>query len=175
LASGGYIDLLNPDREAIRIQDIARGLSHTARFGGQSPWPYSVAQHSVLMSRLIEPEFAVLALLHDAAEAYLGDVQRPLKALLPEYRAIEANFEGVIADKYSLPWFSGKKSLRYWDLRMLATEKIQVLGTLDYWISTAEVDPAEVRIKRWGPEQAYSRFMARARELRIPGAGKAES
>lgn len=75
----GAFDPLHPDPDLIDIRDIAQGLGHTCRFNGQVVNFYSVAQHSIMVSKIVPDEYRLHALLHDAAEAYLGDVVRPLK------------------------------------------------------------------------------------------------
>lgn len=94
---------LDPRADDICIEDIAHALSIVNRFGGHSANPYSVAQHSVLVSRICPEEYALCGLLHDATEAYIGDVVTPLKVLLPEFKTIENNLWTVIAEKYDLP------------------------------------------------------------------------
>ena len=102
-ASGKIIDLKNPSEDSIDIDDIANALSKICRFGGNTNQFYSVAQHSVLVSKLVDPEFAKEALLHDASEAYLGDVIKPLKVMLgTAYDSLEKNFETVIAHRFNL-------------------------------------------------------------------------
>ncbi len=89
LHSGHDIDPLNVKPADITIEDIAHGLSMTCRFAGQCRLYYSVAQHSVLVSTLVPESMALWGLLHDASEAYLGDIYGPLKQYLPNYLAIE--------------------------------------------------------------------------------------
>lgn len=84
--SGIEFDLLNPNPNDIDIEDIAHELSMLCRFNGHCKEFYSVAEHSVYVSYEIDEEFALIGLLHDAAEAYLGDVPTPLKKLLPEFK-----------------------------------------------------------------------------------------
>jgi len=86
---GKTIDLLNPDPDTICLEDIAHNLSHLCRFNGATKYRYSVAQHSLYVSNLVAPEHALPGLMHDAAEAFLGDVITPLKSLLPKYKEIE--------------------------------------------------------------------------------------
>ena len=107
LRSGQYIDLLAPEVEAIYLEDIAHALSQICRFGGHTATFYSVAEHSLLVASLLwrqfgDPELAAVGLLHDATEAYLGDMVRPLKhsPAGEGFRSVEANLEAVIARRF---------------------------------------------------------------------------
>lgn len=102
--TGKTVDLLNPNPDDLCIEDIAHHLSLMNRFYGSTRRPYSVAAHSIYMAQhLVVPELAWQALMHDADEAYLGDVVKPLKQALPEYIEIESNFWAVLAEKFNLP------------------------------------------------------------------------
>lgn len=105
----------------INIEDIAHGLALTCRFSGQCSVFFSVAQHSLMVSELVPPEDALWGLLHDASEAYLGDVPRPLKGYLDRYRNIETMFMATIADKYGLSW-PIPESVHHVDQQVLSTE-----------------------------------------------------
>jgi 5'-deoxynucleotidase YfbR-like HD superfamily hydrolase len=87
----------------IDIEDIAHGLSHICRFGGHCRHFYSVAQHSVLVSRAVPLQLRMLGLLHDATESYIGDMVRPLKLQMPEFNAVEEKLWAVIARRFDLP------------------------------------------------------------------------
>lgn len=104
--SGAVVDLTDPDPETLFIEDIALSLSNICRWGGHlelDQW-YSVAEHSIHVSRELPSDLALEGLLHDASEAYIGDVIKPLKDLpqLQGYREIECAFENAIAQKFGL-------------------------------------------------------------------------
>lgn len=99
--SGEVIDLVEPTPGMIKPEDIVAGLSKICRFNGQISHFYSVAQHSVLVAHFAPPALKRAALLHDAAEAYIGDVISPLKELLkPDYTNIERKLEACIFEAF---------------------------------------------------------------------------
>jgi hypothetical protein len=125
--SGRKVHVLDPMPEDILIEDIAHSLSHVCRFGGHVAQFYSVAQHSVGVSRNVPKVHARAALLHDAAEAYIGDVIRPLKQCLPDYMAIERLWERVIVERFELDMSQAAVgSIKLADVRMLLTERRDV-------------------------------------------------
>lgn len=97
----------NPRPEDVDIKDVAHHLSMLCRYTGACNFFYSVAEHSILVANLVAqvaPEHALAGLLHDATEAYLGDMGRPLKSSMPLYRKIEdLNWELAIAPRFGLP------------------------------------------------------------------------
>lgn len=119
--SGKRFSFQDIDPETIDIEDIATALSNICRFTGHLDQHYSVAQHCVLVSHLVEPHLAFEALMHDASEAYCGDVSSPLKARLPDYREIEGRVDRAIRAKYGLPLVESPE-VKVADLRMLASE-----------------------------------------------------
>lgn len=102
-ASGGAYWPLDPRVDEISIEDIAHALAHICRYGGHCRKFYSVAEHSVIVSRLVPQEHALVALMHDATEAYCGDIVRPLKRDLTGYAAIERSNWLAIAERFDLP------------------------------------------------------------------------
>ncbi len=96
--TGRRIDLEAPTPEMICLEDVVQGLGHCCRFSGQVEDFYSVAQHAVLVSMLVDRPFAWPALHHDDTEAYMCDLTRHLKhhPLLEGYRLIENNLASVI-------------------------------------------------------------------------------
>ena len=101
-ASGRDIDMEHPQPEDFVIEDIALGLSHSCRFAGQMPQFYSVAQHCILVSSIVDASFRTAALLHDAHEAYTCDLPRNLKhhGMLKGYRDLAENMQCVIEDSF---------------------------------------------------------------------------
>lgn len=103
--SGIYINVFEPTEEMICIEDIAHSLSFQCRFGGHLPKFYSVAQHSLNCAYLIEdPKLKLAALLHDASEAYLLDIPKPIKNNLANYKEIENGLMWLIAEKFGFEW-----------------------------------------------------------------------
>lgn len=146
----------------ILVEDIAHALAHMCRFGGHVKEFYSVAQHSVLVSRVVP---TMEALMHDAPEAYLGDVTRPLKALLPDYQFIESRVERVVLSAFgvALPMSAEVKMA---DNVLLATERRDLMPfCAEPWECLKGVEPLPDEIVPWSPEDAKRAFIARFREL----------
>lgn len=104
--SGKSVDLLNPDPAQICIEDIAHHLSTLNRYNGGCPFPYSVAQHSLYVASILPPSLKLWGLLHDAAEAYLGDLVSPAKRitqLAEVFKPIEAGIMDAVASAFGLP------------------------------------------------------------------------
>ena len=147
LASGVLFDLTNPAGSPMSLQDIAHGLGWVCRFAGQTNRFYSVAEHCFHVARLVPVELARVALLHDASEAFIGDVTRPLKALLPDYQAIEARIEAAIAARFLTPAeqaLGGFKApaVKSADLAMCLVEARELMPTSPGYWSSLPVDPA---------------------------------
>lgn len=123
--SGIYFDLVTPNPDDVRIEDIAAALSKLCRFTGHTKSFYSVAQHCLLVSSNAPDHLKLHALLHDASEAYLGDVSSPLKQLIPMYKLLEGNVHATIMEAFKLPGLlpEDQELLRELDLRALKTER----------------------------------------------------
>ena len=113
---GNLVDLVNPYNTVIDVDDIAWALSNINRFGGHAKLPINVASHSLMVSRFCAviakskgfdaAEIArvqLAGLCHDFAEAYLGDIPAPLKAVVPEFKNLEKTFDRVIRSRLNLP------------------------------------------------------------------------
>ena len=158
LSSGAYFDLADPGRCPFTIEDVAHALAHICRFGGHTRRFYSVAEHSVWCSRIVWPERALEALLHDAAEAFIGDVTRPLKSMLPSYRALEASVEAAVFRRLGIGP-SLHPSVREADQRMLVAEQRQAMGSVDPWPGLKGVAPAPVVLEFLEPSAAAQLFL----------------
>ena len=93
---------LSPRAEDIDIEDIAHALAMKCRFSGHTQVFYSVAEHSVLVSKLVPEKYALAGLLHDAAEAYLADVAGPIKSAFQKFQEAEMRLMDVIEDKFGI-------------------------------------------------------------------------
>ncbi|MDR8480752.1 HD family hydrolase [Serratia nevei] len=163
--TGRHLDYAAPAVESICIEDIAQALSHECRFAGHLPNFYSVAQHSVLCSQIVAPEFAFEALMHDASEAYCKDIPAPLKRMLPDYQRIEEQFDAVIRQRFGLP-LRMDIAVKYADLVMLATERRDLdIDDGQVWPMLEGVSPADIVINPVMPLQARAMFIARFNEL----------
>lgn len=201
--TGRAFYLLDPRAEDVALEDIAHALSQICRFTGHCAEPYSVAEHSVRVSLVTEElvgyeatwpgqdaplgawrrEHARAGLLHDAAEAYVGDVAAPLKAAMrvvaeatgagrTAFDLIEERVEGAVRKRFgvtnrpfsidhALLWTNVKAA----DLILLATEARDLMGERPWiWDSIANVEPLEGRIIPW-PATAEREFLARAAAL----------
>lgn len=96
--SGRDVPLMTFGPEHVALEDIAHALAHQCRWGGHTWRFYSIAEHCLLVAALVPPAHRAYALLHDASEAYLGDVVAPLKrsSALAGYREIEARVQAAI-------------------------------------------------------------------------------
>lgn len=162
---GYYFSFSEPQTSWFDIETIAHALSNVCRFAGHSKVFYSVAQHSVLVSELVPKEQALAGLLHDAAEAFIGDVPSPLKGLLHEYREIEKRVEGVIFRRFGLP-LELSEEVKCADKIALATERRDLLvagnGDVNAWDILDGVTPLQDRyISALLPQQAKAMFMSR--------------
>lgn len=150
---------MRPHIDDIEIEDIAHGLAYQCRFNGQTSSFYSVAQHSVLVASLVPEELKLAALLHDAAEAYLGDVVKPLKQLVPEYVTIEKKVMEMIGQRFGAADLT-HPLIKQADVILLATEKRDLMpNSVEAWTYLDGITPLESAIQPLMPELAKSQYL----------------
>jgi uncharacterized protein len=169
--SGRRVNPFDPDPEQLDIEDIARALANLCRFGGHSRIFYSVAQHSVIVSELVEQrggdaEDVFAALMHDASEAYLGDMPHPLKHRSPlgaAFKVAEGHLEDVIRERFGIK--PDVPEIKRADRALLATERRVFSGESWHWPELDGVEPLDLELSAWSPEEAARVFRERFAEL----------
>lgn len=154
---------IDPRANEVFIDDIAHALSMLCRFGGHCLRFYSVAEHSVLLSRAVAPEHKRWALLHDASEAYLVDVPRPLKPFLQGYQKAEAKIMTAICERFGLS-ADMPAQVKEFDKRILFDERTQNMATAPIRWAT-DGDPIGVTLQFWSPSVAKIVFMTEFNRL----------
>lgn len=129
---------LNPTSEQIDIEDIAHSLSMVCRYNGHIKKFYSVAEHCcnvavITYSVTKDPKLALSALMHDASEAYIVDIPRPLKPHLSNYKEVEERVEKAIQDKWNLV---ESNSLIHWiDQNIVYDEAVSLFNVIPEWVN----------------------------------------
>lgn len=173
LNSGKYFDLANPSPEDFTFGDIAGALSKICRFGGQCKNFYSVAEHSWHCQQQadrdglpLETQQAVL--LHDAAEAFVGDVVKPLKIMLMGYHTIEYRVEKAIGEKFNIDFEREKEAVKKIDREMLIAERRRMFGGDSVkWTGEDEVRALSIDFRQWIPGTAEAYFVSAANAIGI--------
>ncbi len=180
--TGRAFDLSNPMPQMVDVEDIAHALAQINRYTGHAAWPYSVAQHSIMVAEIVAataPGLALGALLHDAGEAYTGDLSSPFKALMREHCCEASSPADDIADRvdhairlrfrllYNYPADAlarAHATIKQADLIALATEKRDLFGPppCEGWgDATGFVlpEPLDRPCERWWWVDAKARFL----------------
>lgn len=161
--SGRKFYPVDPRPDEVFIEDIAHALSMACRYAGHCTRFYSVAEHSVWVSTIVPPDLALIGLLHDATEAYVVDIPRPLKPYLTGYKDIEYKVWTAIADRFGLP-HALPDEIKIADNAMLLAEREQNMTPTDFdWCVPGE--PAPVRLNCLDPVYAEKVFLTRFHEL----------
>jgi uncharacterized protein len=169
--SGRWVNPFDPDPEQLDAGDIARALANQCRFGGHSRVFYSVAQHSVIVSELVEQrggdaEDAFAALMHDASEAYLGDMPHPIKHRSPlgaAFKAAEDHLEAALRERFRIK--ADVPEIKRADRALLATERRAFSAEDWHWPELEGVEPLELELTALAPEAAARAFAERYAEL----------
>lgn len=162
-ATGKHFDLFEPDADLIDPRDIAHALAHLCRFNGHTCEFYSVAQHSCIVAELVSEEHKLAALLHDAPEAYLGDMTRPLKQWISAYRHFEDHIWERVCERFDLA-IELPICVHQADLIALATERRDLMPPDPaIWDCLIGIEPMAETIRPWSPTEArltyYQRLM----------------
>lgn len=170
--TGQKFNLMEPDPETVNIEDIAHALSMQCRFNGHLVPFYSIAEHCWHMSYQVSAALAVHALMHDASEAYVCDVPRPLKDILqPAYGEREDAVQKAIYKAFSLPGRTPEERavIKVADDRMLITERNQLFGPSPHtyhW--EVKMPPYDLKLRALRPEIAEELFLGRWAQLYEP-------
>lgn len=168
---GNIIDIFNPDPKTITIKDIARGLAFTCRYGGHTPEYYSVAEHSIIVSKNVPAELAGWGLLHDAAEAYMGDIPRPIKKLVPIFMECEDKFLSIVSERFGLDGNKIPLPVKEADNKIIVTEAIKMgmsQKNPKFWDEVLKNKPYEyIKFEYYDPYTAEKMFIKRAKELKL--------
>lgn len=166
--AGQYFPFDEPEKYNFRIDEIAHALSNLCRFTGHCRSHYSVAQHSVIVSHIVSPDIAMIGLLHDAAEAYIGDVASPLKRKLKEYKAIEERVEAALFKQFGIP-YPLPPEVKEADIAVMLAERRDLMpptqGRDEVWPKCAVPLMARVIVPMSQP-QAKQLFLNRYNSLR---------
>jgi hypothetical protein len=155
---------LDPRPEDVDILDIAHALSMQCRYSGHVHTFYSVAEHSVHISRAVSPENALWGLLHDADEVYMMDMPKPLKPRFPEYKQMAKNLMGCITQAFGMPE-DEPAEVKEMDTRILFNEREALLNkSVREWGLTGDPIP-NLTIRCWQPAIAEIAFLERFAEL----------
>jgi hypothetical protein len=153
---------LNPHADEVCIEDISHALSMNCRYSGHVKEFYSVAEHCCHIHDLVEAggedkDLCLSALMHDASEAYLCDIPRPIKPHLNNYFELEAKAEKVIQEKYGfapMNWL-----IKYYDIHICGDEARQLFLTSPDWAESFH--KLGVIVQTWSPSKAKQQFMKR--------------
>jgi 5'-deoxynucleotidase YfbR-like HD superfamily hydrolase len=169
--SGRWVNPFDPDPGQLDAGDIARALANQCRFGGHSRVFYSVAQHAVIVSELVEQrggdvEDVFAALMHDATEAYLGDMPHPLKHRSPlgaAFKEAEDHLERALRERFRIK--PDVPEIKRADRALLATERRAFSAEDWHWPELEGVEPLDLELQAMSPDEAAEAFAQRYAEL----------
>jgi hypothetical protein len=168
----GTMDLANPTADAVNFDDIAAHLAKINRWAGATTVPISVAQHSVMVADATPLEWRPYALIHDAHEAYLGDIPHPVKCALAKrgggdaLARLQCALDEAITIAAGLVWpwpAAAAAAVHTADMRALATEWRDLMPThpLPSWADHYRPLPTMTRPILWPTaEDRYSDALA---------------
>ncbi len=171
--TGKLVNVADPDPATIDIFDIAHHLALMTRFNGACRVAYSIAQHSVLCASRAgdyhfpqprEEKLALALLMHDAAEAYVGDIVRTIKHEVPDFAVFENKLMDAINTRFDLPRVAEipffKVAVKEVDNRMLVTEKLQLMAQTVPWPIEEMFQPYDMTIEPWTERSSEMLFLS---------------
>jgi len=163
--SGAYVDVFNPDPATIHLTDIAHALAVIPRFNGHTREHYTIAEHSIAVAELVPWEDGLWGLMHDASEAYMCDIPRPIKyhpSFKAVYEEIETALMAAVCDRFDLD-HTMPESVVHADEQALSTERAHLMHPVtERWEITKK--PRSHLFKHNDPERAFlSAYYAYAR------------
>lgn len=164
--TGKVFNALNPSPEMIDIRDIAKGLAYKPHFSGFSPKFFSIAEHSLAVEEMValidknDYPARLAALLHDASEAYTGDMIKPIKNLLPAFVMIEKKIQSAIYSKYGIKYKDHELDIK------LSDNRIQEIEAMAFYRKATDLTPFEnIVVNRYirylTPDEALKGFLER--------------
>lgn len=164
--TGKVFNALNPSPEMIDIRDIAKGLAYKPHFSGFSPKFFSIAEHSLAVEGMValidkdNYQARLEALLHDASEAYTGDMIKPIKNLLPAFVMIEKKIQSAIYSKYGIKYKGHELDIK------LSDNRIQEIEAMAFYRKATGLTPFEnIVVNRYirylTPDEALKEFLER--------------
>ncbi len=170
LLSGAVMNYNRPEESDVTLDDLASALSNICRFSGHLPCFYSVAQHLVNTSRIVPPEYAFDALMHDTSEAFTNALPTPLKWSMPAFKDLENKIEAAMSWRFEFT-FPYPTEVKVADTQMLMLEKKYVKLDTRPWPQYDEIEIDHllplVDLKPWQPVRAKREFLERYAQLRV--------
>lgn len=166
-SQGRLVDLASPDPASFQAEEVARALANENRYAGNYG-PYSVAQHSVLVARMVERmggegPLCLAGVHHDDSEAVTGDVPRPVKNMCPDFRALEARLEAAVAARWGVDLRA--PIVKAADMAVFKSEVYCLVPPDARWIYEAEIAQVQCGLLPyqdfipWGPDRAFAEYM----------------
>lgn len=148
------------------IRDIAHALSLTCRYNGHCKAFYSVAEHSCKIHDFVSSKAKYYGLMHDASEAYLSDIPKPIKILLPDYEEMETRLSNVITKSFLVPYDDNiYREVKNADKRIVFNEMLKVFPDASRETEMIGAALSGVEIECWDPRRAELEFLDRFKTI----------
>jgi len=156
---------LDPKKEEIDIKDIAHSLAFQCRFNGHCEKFYSIAQHSILVSKIVPKKFALAGLLHDASETYTGNIVRPLKTFIVNFKEIELEVEKTIFEKFNVKEIDHIEIKKADNIALVTEMRDLMKEPPEKWNEDGLFETCSEKIIPLNPEEAEKEFLKEFEKL----------